>query len=119
MFTLKLPHTVKSLSIRSVITCSTTHVVYLIRCPCGLAYVGKTTRELRTRISEHRSTIRTGDEKSPVAAHFKRAGHNVSALRYIGVERVDTSPRGGDRGKKLLQRETFWIHFLNTIEFEL
>lgn len=109
------PHTGKSLPIRGAITCSTTHVVYLIRCPCGLAYVGKTTRELRTRISEHRSTIRTGDEKSPVAAHFKSAGHNVSALRYIGVERVDRSPRGGDRGKRLLQRETFWIHYLNTM----
>lgn len=109
------PHTGKNISIRGAITCNTTHVVYLIRCPCGLAYVGKTTRPLRTRISEHRSTIRTGDERSPVAAHFKRAGHAVSALRYIGVERVDQPLRGGDRGKKLLQRETFWIYFLNTL----
>lgn len=109
------PHTGKNISIRGAITCSTTHVVYLIRCPCGLAYVGKTTRPLRTRMSEHRSSIRTEDERSPVAAHFKRAGHAVSALRYIGVERVDQSPRGGDRDKKLLQRETFWIYFLNTL----
>ena len=109
------PHTGKLTSIRGAITCSTTHVIYLIRCPCGLAYVGKTTRAIQTRISEHRSTIRTGDERSPVAAHFKQAGHNVSALRYIGVERVNKPPRGGDQDKRLLQRETFWIHYLNTM----
>lgn len=109
------PHTGKTISIRGAITCSTTHVVYLIRCPCGLAYVGKTTRALRTRISEHRSTIRLGDERSPVAAHFKRAGHNVSALRYVGVELVKKPARGGDHNRKLLQRETFWIHYLNTL----
>lgn len=109
------PHTGKTIRISGIITCNTTHVIYMILCPCGLAYVGKTTRALRTRISEHRSTIRTGDERSPVAAHFKRAGHNVSALRYVGVEFVTSPPRGGDHGKRLLQRETYWIHALNTM----
>ena len=53
------------------------------------------------------------DERSPVAAHFKQAGHSVSALRYVGVEYVSRPPRGGDHGKRLRQRETFWIYYLN------
>lgn len=109
------PHTGRNISIRGVITCSTTHVIYMIRCPCGLAYIGKTSRELRTRISEHRSKIRSGDERSPVAAHFKKAGHNVSALRYLGVEGIVRQRRGGDLERRLLQRETFWIYSLNTL----
>ena len=50
-----------------------------------------------------------------VAAHFKQAGHDVSALRYVVVEYVNSLPRRGDHGKRLLQRETFWIYFLNTM----
>lgn len=81
-------------------------------------YVGKTLRALRTRISEHRNNVRTGDERNPVAAHFKQAGHNVSALRYVGVEKWREKPhRGGDLEKRLLKRETFWIYFLNTMSY--
>lgn len=108
------PHTGRNIPVRGAISCGSTHVVYCIRCPCGLAYIGKTSRELRTRISEHRSKIRAGDERSPVAAHFKQAGHNVSALRYHGVERVERKRRGGDLEKRLLQQETYWIFSLNT-----
>ncbi len=82
-------------------------MIYLIRCPCGLAYVGKTSRQLRTRISEHHSNIRTGDMRSPIASHFRQVGHNVTVLQYIGI--------GGDYEKKLLQRECFWIYTLDTL----
>ena len=109
------PHTGQNIPIKGSITCSSTHVIYIIRCQCGLTYVGKTSRELRTRISEHRSRIRNGDERSPVAAHFKAAGHNLNTFRYLGVEKVERSRRGGDIEKKLLQRETYWIYKLNTM----
>lgn len=33
-------------SIKKLIRCRTTHVTYLITCPCGLQYVGRTTRNL-------------------------------------------------------------------------
>lgn len=52
------------------ITCSTTHGIYLIKCPCGLAYVGKTCRTLCSRISDHHSNIRYGDEKKPGICKF-------------------------------------------------
>ncbi len=100
--------------IRGTIACASTHVIYLICCPCGLAYVGKTSRQLRTRISEHRSNIRTGDMRSPLASHFRQVGHNVSALQYIGIEKVIKPSRGGDYENKL-QRECFSIYTLNTL----
>ncbi len=54
-----------------------------MKCPCGLAYVGKTQRALKSRIAEHRSNIRTQDQRSPVAMHFREANHPVGSLRSI------------------------------------
>ena len=97
-----------------MITCKSKFVVYLLKCPCGLGYVGKTSRELKSRISEHKSSIRNSDEKSSVARHFVEAGHKVCSLRFQGIEKVDLPRRGGDRDKLLLQREAYWIHTLKT-----
>ena len=108
------PHSGKKHTIKSVITCRTKYVVYLLKCPCGLYYVGKTSRELRVRISEHKSTIRNKDDKSSVARHFMEAGHDICTLRFQGIESIVASRRGGDRDRLLLQREAFWIHELAT-----
>ena len=109
------PHTGKSIKIKGFITCNQKNVVYLILCPCGLAYVGKTTRALKTRIAEHRSNIRTKDQHSPVALHFAEAQHSVSSLRYIGIEHVKTPRRGGNIDNLLLRRESYYIHMLQTM----
>lgn len=87
----------------------------MIKCPCGLAYIGKTTRCLKTRISEHRSNIRLNDEKNPVAVHFNTFNHNLATLQYIGIEHVAIPRRGGDIDNLLLRREAFYIYTLNTI----
>ena len=108
------PHTGKKITIRSRITCKTKYVVYLLKCPCGLCYVGKTKRELKIRIGEHKSNIRNRDEKSPVARHFNSAGHEVCSLRFQGIEAVQPLKRGGNRDRLLLQREARWIHNLQT-----
>lgn len=108
------PHTGTKMKVRGRITCRSTHVVDLLKCPCALCYVGKTKRELRVRICEHKSSIRNRDERSPVARHFNSAGHGVCMLRFTGIEVVRSSLRGGDGEKKLLQREADWIHHLQT-----
>ncbi len=108
------PHSGRKFPVKSRISCRTKFVVYLLQCPCGLCYVGKTKRELRIRISEHKSGIRNFDEKSSVARHFNSAGHDVCSLRFQGIEEVKPLKRGGDREKALLQREAFWIHTLQT-----
>ncbi len=64
------PHSGRKFKIKGVITCTTKNFIYMIKCPCGLAYIGKTQRALKTRIAEHRSSIRTNDKKNPVAVHF-------------------------------------------------
>nr|XP_055053666.1 uncharacterized protein LOC129438772 isoform X1 [Misgurnus anguillicaudatus] len=109
------PHTGKSFDIKGTITCHTSNVIYMLKCPCGRAYIGKTTRPLKTRISEHRSNIRNCDPKSPVAVHFTQSSHNLASLRYCGIEVVKTPPRGGDINSLLLRREAFWIYTLDTL----
>jgi hypothetical protein len=93
--------------IKGLITCMSTNVIYKLKCPCGLSYIGKTSGSFKTRISEHRSNIRTGETKHLVAAHFVPAGHPISSLRYIGIEMVKMSHRGGDTERKLLQKGIF------------
>uniref|UniRef100_A0A9J7YHG0 Helix-turn-helix domain-containing protein n=1 Tax=Cyprinus carpio carpio TaxID=630221 RepID=A0A9J7YHG0_CYPCA len=104
------PHTGKILNIRGTISCKTANVIYLLRWPCGLCYIEKTSRPLKTCISEHRCAIRHRDPKSPVAQHFADSRHSVSTLQYIGIEVVKYPRRGGDINKLLLQREVFWIY---------
>lgn len=108
------PHSGRKYSIKSRISCKTKFVVYLLKCPCGLFYIGKTIRELKTRISEHKSSIRNRDVKSSVARHFNEFGHDMCSLRFQGIEFVSPLKRGGDRDKVILQREAFWIHTLQT-----
>lgn len=109
------PRTGRKYSIKSVITCVSTHVVYLIRCPCGIGYVGKTSRQLKQRISEHKSSIRRKDMNYPVAAHFVTLNHDVTSLRFCGIEKVTLPPRGGDIELLLQRRELFWIYTLQTL----
>lgn len=105
----------KMIRVRGRITCNTKYVVYLLKCPCNLYYVGKTKRELKTRICEHKCSIRNYDEKSSVARHFNSAKHDVRELTFMGIEVVQMPRRGGDRDRLLLQREAYWIHYLGTI----
>ena len=109
------PHTGEKIKVKGRITCRTNYVVYLIKCQCGYVYIGKSKRELRTRIIEHKSNIRTKDEKSPIARHFNSIGHEICTLRFQGIEYIEPLKRGGDRDRLLLQREAFLIHTLNTV----
>ena len=90
------PHTGKRLQINDVITCSTTHVIYIIKCPCGMCYVGKTSRSLTQRISEDKSSIRRNDRDYPVAVHLNDLKHDISTFRFCGIEKVKISDRRGD-----------------------
>lgn len=101
------PRTGASYKIKGVISCNTNNVIYMLKCPCGLVYIGKATRALKIWISEHRSNICNKDERSPVAVHFNQFHHNVSSLKYCGIEQVKLPSRGGDINSLLLKREAF------------
>ncbi|KAL2087323.1 hypothetical protein ACEWY4_018382 [Coilia grayii] len=109
------PNTGREYAVKGRITCNTTHVIYILKCPCNLYYVGKTKRFLKTRICEHKSSTRNHDEKSSVARHFNRQNHSTKDLKYMGIEAVQAPRRGGDRDNLLLKREAFWIYTLDTL----
>lgn len=52
------PHTGEKYKIKGIISCQTKNVIYMLKCPCGLVYVGKTTKAFKTRIAEHTVDVR-------------------------------------------------------------
>ncbi|CAJ0917088.1 unnamed protein product [Ranitomeya imitator] len=109
------PRSGKRFPIRGQFTCNLSFIVYLIKCPCGLGYVGETTQPIRDRISKHKSTIRCGRTLLPIPAHFLQNNHNVAQLRFQVIDHVPVLRRGGDRIKKLKERESLWIYTLQTL----
>ncbi len=109
------PVTRKCFKITSCITCSTRNVIYMLKCPCQKIYIGKSLRQLKLRISEHKPNIRRQDITSSVARHFNEMGHDIKQLECIGIEEVFVSRRGGNINKELLKREAFWIHKLKSL----
>lgn len=108
----------KTYPINSFINCNTTHVIYRLECPCGCFYVGLTKRRFRDRVSEHRYAIRVGNMNYPMARHYKDAHHGRdTSLRAVGIEAVCLDARGGDKIKRLKQREMFWIDQLKATEY--
>lgn len=76
------------------------HVVYLVKCPCGLRR-----RQLELRIAEHKAAIHTKNIAHAIARHYIQANHGSPvSLKFCGVERVTTSPRGGDIIKKTIMQ---------------
>ncbi|KAL2080587.1 hypothetical protein ACEWY4_024380 [Coilia grayii] len=111
------PHSGKKYNIKQFINCQSTHVVYMLKCPCGLLYIGQTKRNLKLRFAEHKGAIRNGNMDYAIARHYKVMNHgSATSLKFIGLERVQPNPRGGNLIKQLLQREAYWINELNTVE---
>ena len=53
-------------------------VVYQIPCAqCDEAYIGETGRPLKTRISEHKRAVATGDVWNANATHWMKTNHNM------------------------------------------
>ncbi|OCT73971.1 hypothetical protein XELAEV_18032932mg [Xenopus laevis] len=104
------------IKIREYYTCTSTFVVYIVKCPCGYLYVGQTTRMIRDRIREHKSAIRLKKTDQAVASHFVEKDHGVQQLRFQVIDNVPKLQRGGDRNKELLIKEAWWIRCLETME---
>lgn len=67
------------------ITCETRNVVYIIKCMgCGKCYVGETSRQLRTRISEHLDNV-SNNAQNLLARHFSTTC-SANELTFIGVK---------------------------------
>ena len=102
--------------IKEFSTCNSSYVVYLLWCPCGLLYVGRTKRLLRIRISEHLANIKKGFEEHSVSMHFKKVHNQDPTLaQFCGIDVVYPSWRGSHRVRDLSQRETHWIFLLKCL----
>lgn len=108
-------HTNKMFRVNSVITCASTQVVYTLRCPCGLMYVGKTTRKLKQHIGEHKNGIHWNDRDYPAAVHFNFEKRDTSTLGFCGVEKISLPFRGGELDLLLGRREAYCIFTLQTL----
>ena len=53
-------------------------------------YWGCTTRPLYKRFAEHLSDIRDPDTTCPVGLHWRKPGHTIGHLEFIGVEKLGT-----------------------------
>ncbi|OCT82187.1 hypothetical protein XELAEV_18024701mg [Xenopus laevis] len=103
------PHTGKEIHIKHRITCTTAHVIYIITCPCGLTYFGKTQNTLRERMGNHRSSmkraIETGKSDLPLPKHFLLKGHGLPTLKFMSIDSVPEPNRGA----------VYWIRTLDTV----
>ena len=75
--------------------------------------MGKTSRQLRTRINEHRGTITRKQVNKPAGGHFS-TGHGKKTAAYLivtGIERV--------KGNEFVlnRRESLWINRYDAIKF--
>ncbi|CAJ0968038.1 unnamed protein product [Ranitomeya imitator] len=109
------PRTGKTYRIRGYYTCNSNFVVYVIKCPCGLLYVGEATQHIKDHIASHKSTIRCSKTWLPIPEHFIKCRHTVAHLKYQVIEQVPRPRRGGNYIRQLKMRETFWIHKLETL----
>lgn len=97
----------------------------MLKCPCTLAYVGKTVSPFKKQFQKHRSDIRVAlaktekgehaDPNKPVAMHSVTAKHQTHELRGKVIEHIKPPHRGGDRDRLLLCHEAYWIHTLGTV----
>ena len=93
------------------LTCSSTHVVYVILCShCHVVYVGQTSNTLRQRISEHLRAIRNYDFSAPLTSHFTES----CSLQHFTFFAIDRSFSQATR----LLKELKWIRRFRSLHPE-
>ncbi|XP_069494653.1 uncharacterized protein [Ambystoma mexicanum] len=109
------PRTGQIIKIKDHSTCLSEGVIYCIKCPCGLLYIGQTSRKARVRWNEHKSNVRTNNQHSPIARHFNQAKHQIAQMRFQILEVVQLKNINTSATKRLEQREAYWIERLDTV----
>lgn len=94
--------------------CNSSNLIYLITCPCALRYVGMTTRKIRTRISEHKSTIRCKKQATRLTNHFIQVGHRPTEFEWTVLEQPNIPTHITDISRYLFKIEQKWVYKLNS-----
>lgn len=96
---------------RRPVSCHTTGVIYLLSCPCGSYYVGKTRRSIATRIKEHITAATSGYFRTIIGRHFALEHHyQFKGIKFLPLTVIPYSDQGGDWDRTLLQAESRWIY---------
>ncbi|OCT88162.1 hypothetical protein XELAEV_18016787mg, partial [Xenopus laevis] len=101
---------IKEYTIKHLINCKTTGIIYVMECICGKRYVGKTKRQIMEHVGDVRNKRNTS-----IANHIN--GHHngdCGIMKFIAVDHVKSTTRIGVIDRKLLQREAEWIFWLNS-----
>lgn len=106
-------------NIKSVFSCTSTCVIYCIRCSlCNIKYIGETSRQLNTRIGEHIRNIKNKSHLKPinslnedasVAKHFNLPNHSLENFK------VQCLKHGAFGTEKRRCEEKRFIYLLNTV----
>jgi hypothetical protein len=93
------------------ITCMTNYVIYLIQCKkCKTQYVGQTSKNIKTRLTQHLGDIKRKEKKKTVAVHFNIPGH---CLRDVTIGAISLAPR--ITSERLLSEKS-WMITLKTMQ---
>ena len=98
---LKNPLNNKAIQINANVDCNSKNYVYCIFCNkqgYKQIYVGQSQRELKTRFSEHKTSVQTRTNKV-VGQHLNGPGHSLNNLEVAAIEKVF------EKGKISLKRE--------------
>ena len=81
--------------ITEAVSCDTSNCIYYCKCVkpnCEdypqCEYIGKTTRQFKDRLAEHRDYPKRDVLTEPSGAHFTKPGHDVSHLKGLVLEKV-------------------------------
>ena len=107
----KSPFNSTSVKINAALDCNSTNVVYGLFCNkenCRQLYIGQTQRQLKTRLAEHKTSIRTKSNKI-VGQHVNGPGHSLENVNITAIERVFNRSQ-----EIILKRESLWINLFET-----
>ncbi|XP_078518179.1 uncharacterized protein LOC144782740 [Lissotriton helveticus] len=99
---------------RRFTNCNSSNLIYLTTCPCSLRYVGMTTRKIKIRISEHKSTIQCRKQATRLTNHFLEVGHRPTDFQWTVLEQPSIPAHTTDIAKHLFKKEQKWVYRLNT-----
>ena len=100
----KGPFNDSKVKLNSPMDCNTKNVVYCIQCrKCDQIYIGQTSRSIKDRFSEHKTSVRT-NQKNSIGDHFNGPGHNLGCMKIFGLEKIWQPSQ-----QNLEKRESMWI----------
>ena len=70
---------------------------------------------MKTRLNNHRQSIRDQRKDLPVSEHFFEKKHEEQHLKFMILEQINMPKRGGDRLSILKKSELRWIFRLDTL----